>query len=104
MSLARSFVMAVGAWLFSRLPHWQRPRLRTVRRTRVHCPETGAPVKIDLLLKETGGADVVLHCSARPDDPPACDQACRLLVEAVATPPDAVIISPQASGTPEEID
>jgi hypothetical protein len=87
----------------SRRLRW-RARPRVVRRVTVHCPESGAPVEIDLLMRETGPPDVVLRCSAHPEQPPACDQACRRLAEAVLSPPAAVIICPPGSGLPEEID
>jgi hypothetical protein len=70
----------------------RRPRL--VRRTTVHCPATGEAVEIDLLMKATGPPDAVLSCSAHPECPPTCDQACRRLPEAVLTPPRALIIYP----------
>jgi hypothetical protein len=69
----------------------------------VHCPETGAPVEIELLMKETGAPDVVLSCSAHPECPPTCDQACRTMAEAVLTPPRVLIICPPGrKGRPEE--
>jgi hypothetical protein len=76
---------------------------RLVRRTIVHCPETGAPVEIDLLMARTGGPDMVLRCSAHAECPPACDQACRKMAEAVVGPARALIICPPGSGPPEEI-
>jgi hypothetical protein len=76
-----------------------------VRRVTVHCPATGVPVEIDLLMRSTGAADVVLRCSAHAECPPACDQACRKLAETVLGRPTAVIICPPgSSGPPEEID
>ena len=75
-----------------------------MRRVMVHCPQSGAPVEIDLLMRATGPADVVLRCSAHPEQPPACDQACRKLAEAVLSPPAALIVCPPGSGPPEEID
>jgi hypothetical protein len=79
----------------------RRPRI--VRRTIVHCPQTGAAAEIDLLMKETGRPDRVLSCSERPESPPACDQACRNMAETVLGAPRAVIICPPGSeGPPEE--
>ena len=76
---------------------------RIVRRTIVHCPATGAAVEIELLMKNTGAPDVVLSCSAHPECPPTCDQACRAMAEAVLTPPRALIICPPGrTGPPEE--
>src|SRR5262249_25525497 len=76
---------------------------RLVRRTVVHCPETGAPVAIDLLMADTGGPDMVLRCSGHPECPPTCHQACRTMAEAVVGPARALIICPPGSGPPEEI-
>jgi hypothetical protein len=79
-------------------------RPRIVRRTIVHCPATGAAVEIELLMKQTGAPEVVLSCSAHPECPPTCDQACRTMAEAVLNPPCALIICPPGSkGRPEEI-
>jgi len=100
-----SFIIPMANWsqrlraLFSR-----RPRPRVVRRVTIHCPQSGAPVEIDLLMRETGSPDVVLRCSMHPAGPPACDQACRKLAEAVLTPPTALIICPPGGGPPDEID
>src|SRR5262245_23257011 len=82
------------------------PRLvpRFVRRTVVHCPESGAPVEIDLLMRKTGAPDMVLRCSVHPECPPTCHQACRRMAEAVLGPARALIICPPGSGPPEEID
>jgi hypothetical protein len=76
---------------------------RIVRRTQVHCPETGAAVEIDLLMAETGGPDRVLRCSGRGECPPSCDQACGRSAEAVLGPARALILCPPGSGPPEEI-
>lgn len=95
--------MDLRAWLSGMLPHWRNGRPRLIRRTMVHCPRTTAPVEIDLLMKETGAADVVLRCSAHLECPPACDQACRELAEAVVGA-HALIIAPPGSGPPEDID
>ena len=78
-------------------------RPRIVRRTIVHCPATEAAVEIELLMKATGPPDVVLSCSAHPECPPTCDQACRTMAEAVLTSPRALIICPPGrKGRPEE--
>jgi hypothetical protein len=77
---------------------------RVVRRTVVHCPETGAPVEIDLLMGKTGSPEMVLRCSAHPECPPTCHQACRKAAEAVLGPARALIICPPGSGPPEELD
>jgi hypothetical protein len=69
-----------------------------------HCPQTGALVEIDLLIQDTGGPNVVLRCSAHPECPPSCDQACRTLAEAVMGPGSTLIICPPGSGPPEELD
>jgi hypothetical protein len=47
---------------------------------------------------------MVLRCSAHPECPPTCDQACRKLAEAVLGPACALIICPPGSGPPDEID
>ena len=77
---------------------------RHVRRTLVHCPVTGAPVEIELLMAKTGAPDLVLRCSAHPECPPTCAQACRKVAEAVLGPARALIICPPGSGPPEEVD
>lgn len=82
----------------------RRPRPRVVRRVTIHCPQSGAPVEVDILMRRTGPADVVLRCSAHPDGPPGCDQACRKLAEAVLARPTALIICPPGSGPLDEID
>ena len=79
-------------------------RVREIRRTVVHCPHTGELVEIDLLVRDTGEAPVVLRCSAHPGGPPPCDQRCRTLAEALIGPPRAVIICPPGQGPPEEVD
>jgi hypothetical protein len=79
-------------------------RPRVVRRTRSHCPHTGAPVEIDLLMSRTGAPQAVLRCSARAEAPPTCDGACRALAESVVGPACALIICPPGAGVPEEID
>ncbi len=94
--------MGLRAWV-RRLLSLGRAHPRVVRRTTVHCPRSGQPVEIELLMKETGGADVVLRCSARPGTPPDCDQACRALAEAVVGRPRAVIICPPGKDLPEEV-
>jgi hypothetical protein len=92
-----------GSYLWSLLPHRRQP-MRTVRRVTVRCPRTGEPVEIDLLMGSTGGPRMVLRCSAHPECPPTCDQACRKLAEAVLAPANALIICPPGSGPPDEID
>jgi len=81
-----------------------RPRPRVIRRTTVHCPESGAPVEIDLLMARTGAPHAVLRCSAHPECPPACDQSCRRLAEAVLGRGYTLIVCPPGSGPPEDID
>ena len=76
---------------------------RLVRRTAVHCPESGEPVEIELLMRKTGPPDMVLRCSAHPECPPTCGQACRDLAEAVTGPTRALIICPPGDGPPEDI-
>lgn len=77
---------------------------RVVRRTTVHCPHTGRAVEIDLLMAPTGKPALVLHCSDRPDRPPACDQACRAAAEAVVGPVHALLILPPGTNVDYEID
>jgi hypothetical protein len=93
----------VASWLRRWRPQWRAFRPRLVRRTLVHCPRTGALVEIDLLMRRTGSPDVVLRCTAHPECPPSCDQACRALAEAI-DPAGTLIICPPGSGPPEEVD
>jgi hypothetical protein len=75
-----------------------------VRRVTIHCPQSGAAVEVDLLMRETGSADMVLRCAAHPEQPPTCDQACRKLAEAVLSPPSVLIICPPGGDPSDEID
>jgi hypothetical protein len=81
-----------------------RHRPRLVRRAAIHCPHTGKPVQVDLLLSTTGSPQAVLRCPGRPEHPPTCDQVCRKLAEAVTGPALALIILPPGTDPPEEID
>lgn len=107
MPYAHQTVM--GAWraYLSRLVvRFRRPTRvpRVIRRAALHCPESGQPVEIDLLMRTTGPPDVVLRCSVHPECPPTCHQSCRRLAEAVLGPARALIICPPGSGPPDEID
>ena len=77
---------------------------RVVRRTTVHCPRTGKPVEVDLLMAPTGEPALVLRCSDRPESPPTCDQACRAAAEAVLGPLHALLILPPGKDTDYDID
>jgi hypothetical protein len=94
-----SLIRRLAAWL---RPHSRRPRL--VRRAAIHCPHTGKPVEVDLLLSTTGSPHAVLRCPGRPEHPPTCDQVCRKLAEAVTGPALALMILPPGTDWPEEID
>jgi hypothetical protein len=75
-----------------------------VRRAAIHCPHTGTPVAVDLLLSVTGSPQAVLRCPVRSERPPICDQVCRKLAEAVTGPALALVILPPETDPPEEID
>ncbi|HYV58189.1 MAG TPA: hypothetical protein VE911_11610 [Candidatus Nitrosopolaris sp.] len=97
----------IGSGLFWRLfaPRRElnrRPRL--VRRVGIHCPHDGRPVEVDLLIGRTGRSEVVLRCSAHPGGSPPCDQVCRRSAESALAPARALIVCPQGTGAPEEID
>ena len=99
VSAPGSLMGRLAAWLW---PHRHRPRL--VRRAAIHCPHSGKPVEVDLLLSTTGSPQAVLRCPGRPEHPPTCDQVCRTLAEAVTGPALALIILPPGTDPPEEID
>jgi hypothetical protein len=88
--------------LARRRPLDRRPRL--IRRVTIHCPHSGRPVEVDLLLGKTGWPELVLRCSAHSSCPPTCDQACRQCAESVLAPARALIICPPGTGPPVEID
>jgi hypothetical protein len=94
-----------GVYLRSLVARLHRPSraMRVVRRVTVHCPESGNPVEIELLMGRTGAPDMVLRCSAHPECPPQCAQTCRTLAEAVVGPARALIICPPGDGPPDEI-
>jgi hypothetical protein len=79
-------------------------RPRFVRRVAIHCPYTGRPVEIDLVLSETGAPETVLRCSAQSSCPPSCDHRCRETAEAVSGPTEALILLPPGCASTEEQD
>jgi hypothetical protein len=81
-----------------------RPRARLVRRAAIRCPHTARRVEIELVLGPTGAPDLVLRCSIRPECPPACDQACRSLAEAVVGPARALLVLPPGEHVPQLFD
>ena len=85
--------MALRRFLTRLRPHHRHPRI--IRRTHVHCPQTGALVEIEIELGSGTPQRRILRCSAHPERPPPCDQRCRLAAEAFAGPADAVIILPE---------
>jgi hypothetical protein len=90
MSLVWSFVRTLLGWGES-----PADRGRVVRRAHTHCPHSGAPVEIELLMHATGRPEAVLRCSARAEAPPRCDAACRALAESVSGVACAVLIVPR---------
>jgi hypothetical protein len=77
-------------------------RPRIVRRTTMHCPHTGLLVEVALEMTPTGGPALALSCSDRLDQPPGCDQSCRLTAEAVLAPVKSLLILPPRRGGSDE--
>jgi hypothetical protein len=98
----RTVAAALGTLMRRRREPRHAPRI--VRRTTVHCPWSGAPVEVDLLMRRTGAPDAVLRCSARRECPPACDQACKDMAEAALAPVRVLIVLPPGGDLPDEID
>jgi len=76
---------------------------RIVRRMDVECPHGRGRVEVDFLLDRSGRHEAVVRCSAHAVCPPACDQACRLCVDAYAERARAILVYP-GTGPFEEID
>jgi hypothetical protein len=91
------FLRRLRAWL-------RRPRPRLVRRAAMRCPHTSKRVEVELLLGPTCHGVPVLRCSLSPDCPPACDQACRHLAQAVLGPARALLVLPPGEDVPDLYD
>ncbi len=89
------------SWPFRRGRMAHRPVV--VRRTVLHCPASGKPVEVELRLDPDGKPVEVVRCSACASCPPACDQACRALHEAVAGPARALLILPPGTHVPHDV-
>jgi hypothetical protein len=79
-------------------------RPTVVHRMALHCPHGGRLVEVDLLMGPTGMPERVVRCSTQRENPPACEQACRTLHEALAGPVDTLLILPPGHQIPDEID
>jgi hypothetical protein len=95
-------VLALFRWVRWLGPASRQPRL--VRRVVIHCPHTGRPVEVDLLLSETGVPESVLRCAGQSSCPPSCDHRCRESAEAVSGLTEVLIVLPPGGRSTEELD
>jgi hypothetical protein len=103
--------MALGAFLrrlAARLrPASHRPaslRPAVLHRLTLHCPRGGQLVEVDILMGPTGMPARIVRCPHQGDGPPACDQACLTLHEALAGHVDTLLILPPGREAADEID
>ena len=77
---------------------------RVVRRVTLTCPAGNGEVEVDLLMGYGSTPQQVLRCSRRTECPPTCGQPCRVLSEAISTPPTMLLLLPPGTTVPPEED
>jgi hypothetical protein len=89
---------ALLAFIFRRA---RRPRI--VRRMALRCPHDCEIVEVDILEGPDAGRRPVLRCSARPECPPTCDHACRLVPPALRETRALLIFPADSKGVPDDV-